>query len=125
MRLPLQIAFHIQPHSDEIEAKIRAEAGRLDEFHDRIMSCRVVADVPHRHHQEGNLQVRIDLKVPGDESVVKRDPAEHADDRDLDNLRFGADQARRGPLGRGDVLDARPLADDLRPLPARAIGSRP
>lgn len=97
MRLPLQIAFHNLPPSDEIEAKIREEAERLDEFHDRIMSGSVVVDVPHRHHQEGNLyQVRIDLRVPGDEIVVRLDKAKHAEYRDLDiAIRDAFDEARR------------------------------
>ena len=97
MKLPVQIAFQNMPPSDEIDAKIRAEAERLDDFHDRIMSCRVVVDVPHRHHKEGNLyQVSIDLKVPGGEIVVRREPAEHSDYRDLDIvIRDAFDEARR------------------------------
>lgn len=84
MKLPLQITFHNVPHSPTIESAIRAGAERLEAFYDRIMSCRVVVDQPHRHHKEGNLyQLRIDLKVPGAELVVKRDPAEHVDYRDI------------------------------------------
>jgi cold shock CspA family protein len=97
MRLPLQIAFHHLPHSAEIEAKIRAEAERLDAIYDQIISCRVVVDVPHRHHKEGNFyQVRIDLKVPGEEIAVKREPGEHTDHRDLGiAIRDAFDEARR------------------------------
>ncbi|WP_152053796.1 HPF/RaiA family ribosome-associated protein [Tautonia marina] len=97
MRLPLQIAFHNLPHSAEVEAKIRTEAERLDDFYDRIMSGRIVVDVPHHHHQQGNLyQVRIDLKVPGGEIVVRRDPAKHAEYADLDlAIRDAFDDARR------------------------------
>ena len=97
MRLPLQIAFHNLRPSDEIEAKVRAEAERLDDFYDRIMSCRVVVDVPHRHHKEGNFyQIRIDLKVPGEEIAVKREPGEHTAYRDVDiAIRDAFDEARR------------------------------
>jgi cold shock CspA family protein/ribosome-associated translation inhibitor RaiA len=97
MRLPLQIAFHNLDPSAEIEAKIRAEAERLDDYSDRIMSGRVVVDVPHRHHKEGNFyQVRIDLKVPGAEIAVRREPAEHAEYRDIDlAIRDAFDEARR------------------------------
>ncbi len=117
MRLPLQIAFHNLPRSDEIEAKIRAEAERLDEFYDRVMSCRVVVDVPHRHHREGNLyQIRIDLKVPGEEIAIKREPAEHTDSRDIDlAIRDAFDAARRkledlARLRRADVKAHEPLS---------------
>ncbi|WP_406695635.1 HPF/RaiA family ribosome-associated protein [Singulisphaera sp. Ch08] len=97
MRLPLQITFHNLSRSDEIEARIREEAERLDEVYDRIMSGRIVVDVPHRHHKEGNLyQVRIDLKVPGEEIVVKHDPAEHSEHRVLDlAIRDAFGEARR------------------------------
>lgn len=97
MRLPLQIAFHNLDPSAEIEAKIRAEAERLDDYSDRIMSCRIVVDVPHRHHKEGNFyQVRIDLKLPGAEIAVRREPAEHAEYSDLDlAIRDAFDEARR------------------------------
>lgn len=97
MKLPLQIAFHNLPPSAEIEAKLRAEMERLDEFYNRIMSGRIVVDVPHHRHKEGNhYQVRIDLKVPGDEIVVKCDPSEHVDYRDIDlAIRDAFDEARR------------------------------
>jgi cold shock CspA family protein len=85
MQLPLQIAFHNMDASPEIESTIRAEVERLAHFHDRIMSCRVVVDMPHRHHRNGNLhQVRIDVKVPGHEIAVKREPGDDADSRVLD-----------------------------------------
>ena len=41
------------------------------------MSCRVVVEVPHKHHQQGRrFNVRIDIGVPGSEIVVNRDQAE-------------------------------------------------
>jgi cold shock CspA family protein len=97
MKLPLQIAFHNMPHDSEIESAIRANAEWLDNYYDRIMSCRVVVDRPHQHHKEGNLyQIRIDLKVPGEELVVKREPGQHTDYKKLDILlRDAFDEMRR------------------------------
>lgn len=110
MVIPVQIAFHNMTPSEEIESRIRLEAERLDEVFGRIMSCRVVVDVPHRHHKEGNFyQVRIDLKIPGREVVVNREPAQHTDYRDLDiAVRDAFDEARRqledlARVRRGDV----------------------
>jgi len=75
MNTPLQISFHNLPHSRVIEQATREAAARLEGIHDRIVSCRVIIDQPHRHHKEGNpYQVRIDLKMPGAELVVKREP---------------------------------------------------
>jgi ribosomal subunit interface protein len=64
-------------HSDAIEAVIRERAARLERFHDRIVRCHVVVDVPHRHQRKGRLfAVRLDLTTPTGELVVKRDPPE-------------------------------------------------
>src|SRR5262249_45686064 len=97
MKLPVQIAFHNLPHDAGIESSIRANAEWLDNYHDRIMSCRVVVDRTHLHHKEGNLcQVRIDLKVPGGELAVKREPSQQPDSPDLDfMIRDAFDEARR------------------------------
>ena len=84
MKLPVQISFHNLPHSDEIEDIVYENAARLDGFYDRIMSCRVVVDVPHLHHKQGNLyQVRIDITVPGEEIAVNREAERHAPYKDL------------------------------------------
>jgi cold shock CspA family protein len=40
------------------------------------MRCRVAIEVPHRHHRKGSpYHIRIDLTVPGEEIVVKREPS--------------------------------------------------
>jgi hypothetical protein len=56
-----------------IEAEIRKRAGKLDALCPGIISCHVVADIPHRHHQRGNnFRVRIDIKVRREEIAVAR-----------------------------------------------------
>jgi ribosomal subunit interface protein len=77
MQIPLQITIRGIEHSDALETHIRDKAEKLDEFFDRIMSCRVVVEVPHKHHNQGKqFNVRIDVGVPGSEIVVNRDHAE-------------------------------------------------
>lgn len=74
MRLPLRITFHGIPRSPAIVAAIREKAEKLEQFHDRIMSCAVVVEIPGRHKYKGKeFVVRIDLKVPRGEIVVTRD----------------------------------------------------
>lgn len=71
MQLPLQITFRHMDSSAAVEARIREEAEKLDQFCDQIMSCRVVVESPHEHHHQGRLyHVSIDLKVPNRELVV-------------------------------------------------------
>jgi len=50
---------------------------KLENFCDQILKCRVVVESPHRHSHDGRLyNVNIDLKIPGTEIVVKREPNE-------------------------------------------------
>jgi ribosomal subunit interface protein len=84
MQLTPQITFRNLDPSDAIEANIRKHCAKLDEFYDRIMSCRIVVEAPHRHHHQGKLyHVRIDLNVPGGELVIRRDPPEHQTHEDI------------------------------------------
>jgi ribosomal subunit interface protein len=72
------------PSTPAIEAAIREKAAKLEQFYDRITSVRVVIETPHRQHRKGKLfHVRIDLRVPGQEIVVSRDPASHHEFEDV------------------------------------------
>jgi len=78
MKLPLQVTFHNTDPLPGVEEVIRDRADRLNRYCEHIMSCRVVIDVPHRHHRAGNLyQVRLDITIPGDEIAVTREAPEH------------------------------------------------
>ena len=78
LAFPLQISFHGFAYCDAAEASIRKRAGRLEQFSDRIVMCRVIVETPYAHRRKGKLyHVRIDLTVPGAEMVVGRDPAAH------------------------------------------------
>ena len=77
MQIPLQITIRDMEHSDALESHIREKANKLDEFFSHVMSCRVVVEMPHKHHHQGKqFNVRIDIGVPGSEIVVNRDHAE-------------------------------------------------
>jgi ribosomal subunit interface protein len=78
MQLPIQITFRNLDRSEAIEAKIRERAEKLDEYYDRIMSCRVAVEAQHKHHHQGNnYHVRVDVTVPDGELVASREPDEH------------------------------------------------
>jgi ribosomal subunit interface protein len=77
MQIPLQITVRGTDHSEALEAHIRDKVDKLEEFFDQITSCRVVVELPHKHHHQGKqFNVRIDIGVPGSEIVVNRDHAE-------------------------------------------------
>ncbi len=74
MQTPLQITIRDVEHSEALETRIRNKAAKLEEFFDRIVSCRIVVEMPHKHHHQGkHFNVRIDIGVPGSEIVVNRD----------------------------------------------------
>jgi ribosome-associated translation inhibitor RaiA/cold shock CspA family protein len=97
MQLPLQITFRHMDPSAALEARIRQRAEDLDQFFDRIISCRVVVERSHRRHQQGNIfEVRIDLSIPGREIVVRREPGiNHAHEDPYVAVRDAFDAARR------------------------------
>jgi len=98
MLLPLQVTFQDIGHSEAIEARIRQEANKLEQFCDRIQSARVVVGRPqHRHHKGDTYHIRIHLTVPGAaDIVVNREPAATGAHEDVYvTIRDGFAAARR------------------------------
>lgn len=97
MQLPLQISFRHMDASPAVEARIKGRVEELERLYSRIVSCRVAVESRHPRHQQGNLfRVRVDLKVPGREIVVGRDPAAHHAHEDAHvAVRDAFDAARR------------------------------
>ena len=93
MQIPLQITLRNIAKSASVEAAIRRRAAKLDRYHRRIVSCRVVVEIPSRHkHQGKEFVVRLDIKVPGSEIVVSHD--HHVDLYTALNDAFHAAQRR-------------------------------
>ena len=70
MQIPLQITFRGMQSSPAVDAAIRDKAGKLEHFHPRILSCRVVVEQPdrivgvdRRHQPVAGIPNR--LEVPG------------------------------------------------------------
>jgi ribosomal subunit interface protein len=92
MDLPLQITWRGMAHSEALDEAIREKAAKLQQFHERIVRCRVVIEQPSRHKQQGKpYVVRVELKLPGGEIAVNRD---HDEDVHV-ALRDAFDAARR------------------------------
>ncbi len=80
----VKVTFRGMDPSAWIESDVRRRARKLDLYCPNIMSCRVVVDRPHRHHESGNrFGVRIDLTVPGEEIAVTRVGNVHGSQKDL------------------------------------------
>lgn len=74
MQIPLQIVFRNMDKSEAVEQSIKDRVGKLEQFSQEIISCRVNVEAPHKHRSHGNIyHVMIDLLVPGAQIVVNRD----------------------------------------------------
>jgi hypothetical protein len=76
MTLIADITYRNAPPSDWLNADIQKHVARLRTYCADLQSCRVLVEIPHRHHEQGNrFRVRIDLIVPGDKIVVGHEPS--------------------------------------------------
>jgi len=73
MEITLQITTRDIPHSEALESHIREKAEKLEKFYPHITSCRIVVELPHKHHHQDRMfDVHIDMTIPGSEIVVNR-----------------------------------------------------
>jgi len=94
---PLEITFRDIGPSPAVEARVRKEAAKLQRFHQRIVSCRVVVAAPDRHKHKGKLYfVRIQIAVPnGNLWINRRSPYNHAHEDVYVAIRDAFDAATR------------------------------
>ena len=97
MEIPLQSHFHNMDPSPAVEADVRERALKLERFSDRIISCRVTVEAPHKHHRQGKVfHVVVDIRIPGGELVASRDSGEdHAHEDVYVAIRDAFKAARR------------------------------
>ncbi|MEX2631984.1 MAG: HPF/RaiA family ribosome-associated protein [Tistlia sp.] len=97
MQTLLQIAFHGMDPSPAVEARIRERVARLERLFDRLVSCRVVVEAPHRHGRQGKLyRVKVLIGVPGhDIEVAHNKPLDHAHEDVYVAIRDAFDAAGR------------------------------
>jgi len=84
MQTPLELAFKDIEPSEDIKALVAEKVAHLETFFDGITSCHVYIRAPHQSQRKGNLyEVTIELRVPGDELVVRRDQDDTAEHHHL------------------------------------------
>jgi ribosomal subunit interface protein len=84
MQIPLQISFRNMDPSPAVEAIVREKAAKLDRFFERIVSCNVTIEAPHRHHHKGRLyKVRVDVGMPGKKDVHVKEGAKNQAHEDV------------------------------------------
>ena len=83
MTRPVQVTFRNMRVSASLEDEVRARVAWLERFHPNLVGCRVLLEVPHRHHEHGqHMRVHIELSLPGENVVVNREPTLHGRSKD-------------------------------------------
>jgi cold shock CspA family protein len=84
--LPVQVTFRGLEHTDALDAHVREHVAWLEQFYPRLMRCRVLLEIPHRHRHDGrHVHVRVELTVPGyDPIVISHEPTLHASLKDAE-----------------------------------------
>ena len=116
--IPVQITFRHMESSPAVETRVRELTDRLGTFSDRIQSCRIVVDSPHRHHHQGKVfNVKVQLSLPGGDVVVDMERPDRDGHEDVYVvLRDAFDAARRqlqqrmSALRGGPSLREKPVA---------------
>lgn len=97
MQIEPQIRFRGMEPSPSVEEVVRERIARLGRFCDRITSCVVVIEAPHRHGHQGRLyHVQVDISLPGAVVVSgKAKQGDHAHEDIYVALRDSFDAAQR------------------------------
>ncbi len=75
LQTPLQITYHGLDPSPAFDQLIRERAERLETMNERMTSCRVVVEVPHRSPGTGKVSigVKVEVMMPGRPLIVGSD----------------------------------------------------
>lgn len=73
MTAQLQVSFKNMESSPWVEQLVQQQLEKLERACNQIISCRVIAQVPHKHHHINNdFEVTVHIHVPDHEIVVTR-----------------------------------------------------
>lgn len=89
MTFPFHVSFRDVAIHEPLETLARERAAKLDHYHDRITSGRMV--IEHDGHHPPRYHVKLELHVPGGEVIVTRGPAVDVEHQ----IREAFDVARR------------------------------
>lgn len=96
MGLQPQITFRHLDTSEAVKGAIGRHVDELEQFYDRMISCKVVVEARHYHRRGRLYHVSVTLFVPGSEIVVNRDPTEKQSHEDvMVAVRDSMESARR------------------------------
>lgn len=69
----LQLTYRGFPPSEALSQRIDELAEKLHKAFERITSCHVIIEQPHRHHSQGRtFHVSVVIEVPGKEIAITK-----------------------------------------------------
>jgi ribosome-associated translation inhibitor RaiA len=72
------ITYRNMAVSQWLDGEIQKRTAKLSTLCPDILSCKVIVEIPHRHHEQGNqFHIRIDITVPGERIVAGDAPSLH------------------------------------------------
>lgn len=74
MDVPPEIAFRDVEPTDTLKEEIQERITDLEKVYSRLTSCRVMVESASNGSSTERFKVRIDMTVPGNELVVRREP---------------------------------------------------
>jgi ribosomal subunit interface protein len=75
MQAPLEVSFKNMEPSPAIVDDIEQRVAKLDRYFEKVTSCHVTVEAPHKHHRKGrHWRVRILINAPGRQLVVSDEP---------------------------------------------------
>lgn len=98
MDTPVEIHFHGIEKSEAVEERVRWKVAKLARHFDRMTSCRVVLEAPHRSPAKAKaFQIKIEIGVPRQRAIVVSHEREgsHAQEELLLALRDAFEAALR------------------------------
>lgn len=107
-QVPLELSFRDVNRSSATEALIRRRADKLHRFSDRIVSCRVSVERPHKHPRSGSpYRVCVEVTLPPTRDlVVRREPGEGDIHDELPTVINGAFDAMERRVERAVARDS-------------------
>jgi hypothetical protein len=115
MTSTIRTSFRNIPQTGSLDAYIRLRGRRLLRGAERVVSCRVDGDAPHRHKQNGrHFRVSIEVDLPRRRIVVDRCPDDSRESEDAYAAIDAAFDHAVRRLHEAAARDRRPLRPALR-----------
>ena len=73
--IPYEVSFRDIDSSEFLQSAIEEKIEKIQKHYDHLIGCKVTVSAPHKHQNQGKIfHIQIQLKVPGNDIFVNREP---------------------------------------------------